>query len=264
MTGISDIVYGLFQGATEFLPVSSSGHLFLMDWILNGESSSLTFVLFLHLATFLVICLVFFKDIGNFLWNLKTRQNQILFLKLLVSLIPLVIVGLFLRSFVQQSFEKNTVALGFFSTALLLSSLFFIKRKDRSLEEMSFFHAFLIGLSQSLAVLPGFSRSAWTIATGLYCGLSPRWAVYFSFLISLPAIFGSVLVEFVFYESKDPQMLTSLSSFSEWGFLSLSFFSAFFSGLFCLLLVIKMVQSQKLYLFAFYLFPLSLFVFLFL
>lgn len=257
-----DVFLGFVQGATEFLPVSSSGHLFLMDQILKGGNSSLSFVLFLHLATFFAVFAVFFKDIKFFVFGLQKKKNLQLLLKLLISLLPLLFVGLFLKNFVQQSFEKNTVAFGFFSTGLLLLTLFFVPQKNRPLEEMSFLQAFLIGLAQALAVLPGFSRSAWTISAGIYCGLSPRSAVYFSFLISLPAIFGSALMAFL------PQVLNGspapLDFFSNPLSLFLSFLTAFLTSWLCLLLVLRMVQGRKFYLFSFYLLPLSAFVFWFL
>lgn len=258
---LNDLFLGLVQGATEFLPVSSSGHLFLMEKILKGSQSSLPFILFLHLATFLAVLTVFFKDIKSFVLGINDRDNFQLFLKLLLSLAPLVFVGLFFKNFVQESFEKNTVAFGFLSTGLLLASLFFIRsRKNLSLKEMSFLQAFLIGLSQSLAVLPGFSRSAWTIAVGLYCGLSPRSAVYFSFLISLPAILGSGFLGLL------PFLLESSSNSVSFDFstvlsLFLPFLVAFVSGWLCLILILKMAKNQKLAWFSFYLIPLSVLVF---
>ena len=260
----SDLFLGLVQGVTEFLPVSSSGHLFLMEKILNHRETSLSFVLLLHTATLLAVLTVFFRDIKSFVFGIGKKKNLQLFFKLCLALVPLFFVGLFLRSFVQQSFEKNTVAFGFLSTGLLLFSLFFIKRKNQSLEKMSFLQAFLIGLSQALAVFPGFSRSAWTIATGLYCGLSPRSAVYFSFLISLPAIAGSAVFDLAGQLSKNPELFNAAFTSSTTISLSLPFVAAFTSGLLSLLLVLKMVQSQKLFLFAFYLLPLSFLVFLFL
>lgn len=257
----SYIFLGFLQGVTEFLPVSSSGHLFLLEYILNKAQTNLSFILFLHGATFLSILLVFFKDIKYFLFGIKDKTNLNLLFKVIVSLLPLIFVGLFLKPLVEQSFQKNIVALGFFSSGLLLFSLFFVKRRSLSLEEMSFKKAFLIGLAQSLAVLPGFSRSAWTIAAGLYFGLAPRTAVYYSFLISLPAIAGSVFMDVT------SQVLGSGTASFHFDFdLSfwLSFFIAFVSGCISLLLVLKLVQVNKLQVFSFYLLPLSVFLVFFL
>ena len=280
---------GLLQGLSEFLPISSSGHLFLMDALLGqeGMGQRLSFVLLLHFATFLSVLLVFFKSLNQFFLGLFRGEGRLLGLKVLCSLLPLFLVGVFCRSFVAESFEKNTVALGFFSTAVLLFSLLFVprifpqrqnKRQDKrqnkrpalSLDEMSFPQAFFIGLGQALAVLPGFSRSGWTISIGLYCGLSPRASVYYSFLISLPAIFGSALVEF-FLQAREGNLLmksvndvlaTGGATGGE-GFLGplLAFLMAFISGSLSLLLLLKLASSQKLFIFSFYLIPLSLLVF---
>ena len=127
---------------------------------------------------------------------------------------------------------------------------------------MAYLQAFLIGLSQAVAVFPGFSRSALTISAGLYCGLAPRSAVYYSFLISLPAIAGSALVDLFLHLSENPSAKAEAFSSPEWLLSSVpAFFTAFVSGLLSLLLVLKLVQSKKLYLFSFYLLPLSLLVF---
>ena len=245
------IFLGFLQGVTEFLPISSSGHLFLAKKLMSAEKLSLSFVLLVHLATFFSVLVFFYKDIKQLLFSFS--KQPLLFFKILTALAPTLIVGLFFKSFVEQSFEKNAVALGFLASGFLLFSLFFIKQKQKSLEEINFLQAFLIGAMQALAVLPGFSRSALTITTGLYCGLSARSAVFFSFLISLPVIAGSSLIDF----------FSSSGSVSANGIeLGLSFLTAFITGVLSLFFVLKSTQSHKLRFFSFYLFPLSLFVFL--
>lgn len=262
----SYIFLGFLQGVTEFLPISSSGHLFLMEQILNSDKLSLSFVLLLHAATFFSILAVFHKEIKSFVFGFQEKNNRQLLFKLLVSLSPLLFVGLFFKSFVQQSFEKDVVVFGFLGSGLLLLTLFFIRTKKLSLEEMSFFHALLIGLAQAVAVLPGFSRSGWTIAVALYCGLTPRAAVYYSFLISLPAIAGSALVDLVSnFSNISSSPNLDLFLIPELIFyLCPTFLIAFFTGWLSLILVLKTVQNQKLYFFSLYLLPLSFFVFFFL
>lgn len=256
---------GILQGATEFLPVSSSGHLFVAERILNGSQSSLSFVLLLHLATLCSVLAVFFKDIKLFALAPQKKRNRQLFFKLLISLIPLLAVGLFLRPFVEKSFNSSAVSLGFLSSGLLLLSLLLAKKGKRPLERLSFFQAFLIGAAQAVAVFPGFSRAAWTITAGLYCGLKPRAAVYFSFLISLPAVAGSALAQLLIILSKNPEILNFWKALSASGWLfALAFISAFVSGFLSLRAVLKLAGIQKLYIFSFYLLPLSLAVFFFL
>lgn len=246
------IFLGFLQGVTEFLPISSSGHLFLAKKILGTENISLSFVLLVHLATFFSILIFFFKDIKQLFFN--AFQQKGLILNLLVSLIPTLTAGLFFKSFVEQSFEKNLISFGFLVSGVLLFSLFFIKQKQKTLEKMTVLQAFLIGVMQALAVLPGFSRSALTITAGLYCGLSARSAVFFSFLISLPVIAGSSLIEFI---SQDSNFSINTTG-SE---LIFSFLTALITGALSLFLVLKAVQSHKFKFFSFYLIPLSLFVF---
>ena len=248
----SSLYLGFLQGLTEFLPVSSSGHLFLLEHLLNKNSPSLSFVLWLHLATFCSICVVFAKDIKNLSFDFF-KKDRSFFYKFCISLLPSVIVGLFFKDWVEQSFEKRWVACGFLISGVFLASLFFIPQKKKSLEELSFFSAFLIGLMQAFAVFPGFSRSALTITTALYCGLSARSAVLYSFLISLPVIAGSSGIDFMSSSFKGfEESLSTLFS---------SFLIAFLTGLISLFIVLRLVKSRYLYLFCFYLIPLSCYLF---
>ena len=248
----SSFYLGFLQGVTEFLPVSSSGHLFLLEHLLNKGSPSLSLVLLFHLATFFSICFVFFKDIKILSLDFLKKDRDF-FYKFCVSLLPVLILGLFFKKWVDQSFEKEWVALGFFISGILLASLFFIHQKEKTLKEMSFLSAFFIGCMQALAVFPGFSRSALTISMALYCGLSSRSAVLYSFLISLPVIAGSSMIDF---------MSPSFKGFEEKGLmLCFSFLIAFLVGVISLLMVLKLVKINRLYLFCVYLFPLSFYVF---
>jgi len=262
----SYIFLGLLHVVIEVLPISSSGHLFLMGQVLNSDKLSLSSVLLLHAATFFSVLAVFHKKIKNFVFGFREKSNRQLLFKLLASLSPLLFVGLFFKSFVQQSFEKDVVAFGFLSSGLILLTVFFIRTKKLSLEKMNFFQALFIGLAQAVAVLPGFSRSGWTIAVALYCGLTPRSAVYYSFLISLPAIAGSALMNLVsnFSKTSSAQNLDLFLNSELIFYLCPAFLIAFFSGWLSLLLVLKTVQSEKLYFFSLYLLPLSFYVFFFL
>ena len=241
---------GLLQGLTEFLPISSSGHLFLLEKFLHFTEDPLSFFLVLHGATALSILLVFFKDLKQLSFSIQKKENQLLILKILTALVPLIFVGLLFQSNLEKyGFQEWVVGLGFLLTGLLLFTppSLFKNRQAGELKDLSFPVAFAIGLAQTLAVLPGFSRSGWTIAVGLLLGLKSRAAVSFSFLIALPAIFGSCLVFFL--------QEGGIRIFS--GELLWAFVTAFISGTLSLLLVLTLVRQRKFYIFGFYLIPLG-------
>ena len=177
-------------------------------------------------------------------------------LKILTALIPLIFVGLFFQTPVEKyGFQDKVVGTGFLLTGLLLfipPSLFKI-RLSRDLRSLTFPSALLIGLIQALTVLPGFSRSGWTIAAGLLLGLTPRAAVTFSFLIAFPAILGSCAV-MVLQQGNMGGLPLGTSE---------AFVTAFISGTLSLWLVLKLVQQKKFYLFGFYLIPLGCYLLFF-
>lgn len=269
MDAIKSLFLGLIQGLTEFFPVSSSGHLFLFEKILDIHHNSLSFVVILHGASLLSIATVFFKELKSFAFDLNQPASRLLLLKVVVSSIPIAFVGLFLKSLVEQSFHETIVISGFLGTGLLLLSLpikdsiFRLARfgphsssykpAHIHLNDLSFTKAFVIGIFQALAVLPGFSRSGWTVSISLFLGLSANQAVYYSFLIALPAIGGSLIVEVI-------QNFHNIHfSFN----LLLAFVTAYASGTLALFLILKLVQKQKFFMFAFYLLPLSFYLLLF-
>ena len=204
----------------------------------------------LHGATVLSIILVFSKDLTKLSLSLQKKETSLLILKILIALSPLIVVGFFFQSTLEkEGFRQWIVGLGFLLTGFLLfisPSLFKIQTR-KELKELSFSAAFIIGLVQTLAVLPGFSRSGWTITAGLLLGLNPRAAVTFSFLIALPAILGSCAV--VFLQQGGPGVFS--------GEMIWAFATAFISGTLSLLLVLKLVQQRKFFLFGFYLIPLG-------
>ena len=248
------LVFGLLQGITEFLPVSSSGHLFLLEKILNFTESPLPFFLVLHGATALSIITIFAKDLQRMGLSLRTKETHSLLLKILTALTPLVIVGLFFQtSLEKQGFQEHIVGMGFLLTGLLLFMIPLLNRnRALSLKDLTFPMALGIGAVQALAVLPGFSRSGWTISAGLFLGLSPRSAVAFSFLIALPAIFGALIVHLI----QDGGMVFSKD-------LARAFGSAYISGTLSLWLVLSLTRRKKFHLFGFYLIPLGLYLLFF-
>ena len=250
------IFSGLLQGITEFLPVSSSGHLFLLEKFLHFTENPLSFFVVLHGATALSIITVFSKDLKNLSSSIQKREPLLLILKVLLALAPVICIGLFFQDALEKKgFQEWVVGLGFLLTGFLLfipPTLFKIP-SAKELKDLSFSSALIIGLVQTLAVLPGFSRSGWTIAAGLLLGLTPKAAVTFSFLIALPVILGSCAV--VFLQQGGMEIFSREMLWA--------FFAAFTSGTVSLLLVLKLVQQNKFYLFGFYLIPLGCYLLFF-
>lgn len=245
---IQALILGLVQGLTEFLPVSSSGHLELGHAILGIEGEgNLVFALVVHGATVLSTIVVFFKDIvslfkGIFLfkWNEETKYV----LKILLSMIPVAIVGLFFKDKVEALFSGNLVFVGsmLLITAGLLAFTFFAKSRSR---EVKFIDSIIIGIAQALAVIPGISRSGSTIATALLLGVDREKAARFSFLMVLLPIIGANFVDVAGGDITAESGIETLP-------LVVGFIAAFISGLLACKLMINLVKRGKLIYFAAY------------
>lgn len=246
---IDAIILGIVQGLTEFLPVSSSGHLELGKAILGDNSipeESLLFTVVLHFATAISTMVVFRKDIWDIIKGvLKFQWNEDMqfLLKIVISMFPAIIVGLFFEKQLEQLFNGNIMLVGFMLiiTALLL---YLADKAKNTTKKVSFSNAFVIGLSQAIAMLPGISRSGATISTSVLLGNDKTKAARFSFLMVVPLIFGKI--------AKD--VLSGDLSYESTNFslLSVGFLAAFISGLFACTWMIKLVKSSKLSYFAIY------------
>ncbi|SFS77506.1 undecaprenyl-diphosphatase [Zhouia amylolytica] len=246
---IDAIILGIIQGLTEFLPVSSSGHLELGKFILGDDSipqESLIFTVVLHFATALSTIVVFRKDVRDILKGLfqfKWNKETIFSLKIIVSMIPAVFIGLFFEEQLEQLFGENIQLVGFMLmiTALLL---FLADRAKDTSKNVTYGNAFIIGISQAVAMLPGISRSGATISSSVLLGIDKTKAARFSFLMVVPLIFGSICKEVasgnITFES---QQFTPLA---------IGFIAAFISGLLACTWMIKLVKSSKLTYFAIY------------
>lgn len=192
------IVLGLIQGLTEFLPISSSGHLELGKYLFGiDHESNFYFSVAVHGATVLSTIFVLWKEIfGLFRGVLKFTMNEETkyAVKLLISMIPVGIAGLFMKDFIMSFFNGNMIALGFnfFITALLLFMTLVIRPKERA---MTYADSFLIGIAQAFAVLPAISRSGATIAAGMMLGNKKSEIAKFSFLMALVPIIGANILE---------------------------------------------------------------------
>lgn len=193
------LVLGIIQGLTEYLPVSSSGHLAIGAHLfgLSGEEN-LAFTVAVHVATVLSTIVILwkeivwlFKDLFKWQWNEGTRY----IVNIAISMIPVAVVGLFFKDKVEAIFGSGLVVVGIclLVTATLLAFSYFAKPRQR--ETISPFHAFVIGIAQAVAVLPGLSRSGSTIATGLLLGNKKEKLAQFSFLMVIPPILGEALLD---------------------------------------------------------------------
>ena len=248
MSILESIILGVIQGLTEFLPVSSSGHIELGKALLGAREIGIDFTILVHVATALSSVIVFRKDILElFSGILKFQNNESVqyILKLLLSSIPVAVVGLFFKDQVEALFGGSLVLVGsmLLVTAILL---FLTTRIKRTNEKIGFGHAIVIGFAQMCAILPGISRSGSTIATALLMNIDKERAAKFSFLMVLIPIFGQALLD-IKDIIEDPA-LWSLSP----GVTAAGFFASFLSGLFACTAMLKIVKRGKLSYFSVY------------
>ena len=201
MDWLQALVLGLLQGLTEYLPVSSSGHLTIGSYLfgLNGEDN-LAFTVVVHVATVLSTLVVLWKEIDwilKGLFKFKMNDETKYFINILISMIPVGIVGVFFKEQVEEVFGSGLLIVGcmLLVTAALLVFSYYARPRQR--ENISPLHAFIIGLAQAVAVLPGLSRSGSTIATGLLLGHKKEKLAQFSFLMVIPPILGEALLDVV-------------------------------------------------------------------
>jgi undecaprenyl-diphosphatase len=208
MTVLQAIVLGLVQGLTEFLPISSSGHLILIPWLFNwhflldNPGLNKTFDVALHLGTFVAVLLYFWREVGRLIaaWvrsisrrSLADPEAKLAWL-LLVSTIPAGIVGVALESFIEDRLGKPwIIAIAMIVFALFMYAVDHIARLDRDIESVSWLGALLIGCAQALALCPGVSRSGVTMMAGLLLRLDRESAARYSFLLTIPVIGGAAL-----------------------------------------------------------------------
>ncbi len=251
MNWFEALVLGLIQGFTEYLPVSSSGHLAIGSHLfgING-ADNLTFTIMVHVATVLSTLVILWKEIdwifkGLFKFEMNAETKYAL--NIIVSMIPVGIVGVFFKDQVEEVFGSGLLIVGIMLlvTALLLTFSYYAKPRQR--ENISLWHAFLIGVGQALAVLPGLSRSGTTIATGLLLGNKKEQMAQFSFLMVIPPILGEALLD----------LLKGLSGKEPLGDIEtlpmvIGFVAAFVSGCLACKWMINIVKKGKLVYFGIY------------
>lgn len=252
MSLLEAIILGIIQGLTEFLPVSSSGHIELVKALFgNGLSSadSLLFTIVVHGATALSTVVVFRNDLiriflGLFQkgWNEQKRFSFMI----LLSMVPVFFVGMFLREYIESLFDGELLLVGI---CLLITAalLYFTTRIPENTEgRVTPVGAIVVGISQALAVLPGISRSGATISTALFLGISREQAARFSFLMVLPVILGAMVVEAGEFSGSSTAPAVGTTA------LIAGFTAAFVAGVFACKWMIALVKKSKLDYFAYY------------
>jgi len=251
MSFLEAVILGIIQGLTEFLPVSSSGHLEIAK-VLFGDNAipqeSLTFTVVLHFATALSTMVVFRKEVYEiikglfqFKWNNESKFS----IKIIISMLPAVLIGLLFEEQLESFFNGNLLMVGFMLLVTALLLLLADKAKHTH-KNVSYKNAFIVGISQAIAMLPGISRSGATISTSVLLGIDRTKAARFSFLMVVPLIFGKVAKDLMSGEInlQSEQIAT----------MSVGFIAAFISGLFACNWMLSLVKNSKLYYFAIYCF----------
>lgn len=260
MGWLEALILGIVQGLTEFLPVSSSGHLTLLSNLfgLSGESN-LTMIVVLHVATVLSTLTILWKEIVWIFKDLFAKQSWRSYdglnngtkyaINILISMIPVAIVGFFFKDKVEEIFGSGLLIVGIMLivTALLLAFAYFAKPRQR--EHISGLHAFIIGIGQAIAVMPGLSRSGTTIATGLLLGNKKENLAQFSFLMVIPPVLGEALLDAI--DISQQGFSAAMDGISA-GAIIIGFVAAFITGCLACKWMINIVKKGKLIWFAIY------------
>ncbi|MBR5911240.1 MAG: undecaprenyl-diphosphate phosphatase [Bacteroidales bacterium] len=261
MNWLEALILGIIQGLTEYLPVSSSGHLAIGQALFGLEDgeSNLTFTVLLHVATVLSTLVILWKEIVWIFKDLFARQSWRSYrdlnngtryaINILISMIPVMIVGLFFKDKVEEVFGSGLLIVGIMLlvTASLLAFSYFAKPRQK--ENISPVHAFVIGIAQACAVMPGLSRSGSTIATGLLLGNKKEKLAQFSFLMVIPPILGEALLDVKdIFEVGFSEAMSGISPVAA----IVGFLAAFISGCFACKWMINIVKKGKLVWFAVY------------
>ena len=251
MDWIEALILGLLQGLTEYLPVSSSGHLAIGSELFGIEGEeNLAFTVAVHVATVLSTLVILWKEIdwifrGLFKWEMNAETKYVL--NIVISMIPVGIVGVFFKDYVEEVFGSGISIVGYmlFVTAALLTFSYYAKPRQK--ETIGWRDALVIGIAQAFAVMPGLSRSGSTIATGLLLGCKKESLAQFSFLMVIPPILGEALLDVV-KGLKGEEAFGGIDALP----LAVGFLAAFMSGCLACKWMINIVKKGKLIYFAIY------------
>jgi undecaprenyl-diphosphatase len=245
------ILLALVQGITEFFPVSSSGHLLVFQKLLNFTTLPLVYDIFFHLGTLLAVMIYFFRDLKPLALRFYEKENFRMLLLLMTATLPTAIIGFIFRDFFEKLFEKPTyLGFCFLFTAIVLFTTKYLRLKKTAM----FPAAFIIGVAQGIAILPGVSRSGMTIAVALILGMGFEFSFRFSFLLAIPAILGATILE----SNKIPWHGDS------WPYLLLAVLASAAIGLLTLTQLNKILNHNRFHVFGIYLLAVAIAAFIFL
>ena len=246
MTIFIAIVLGLVQGFTEFLPVSSSGHLVLLEKIFGITQNCLLFDIVLHLGTLVAVFICYYKDIVYLIKNPFSREAKLIY----TATIPTVLIAILFNDFFENAFKGNALFVSFFITAIMLVLAEILSHKYYQYKPLDYKKAFIVGVFQGIAIMPGVSRSGATITSCVVQGVKRNESSKFSFLISIPIILASALKECLILPSSDVSI--------PFGCFLIGFIFAVFSGILSIKLMLKIIKKAKYYWFSIYLIILSI------
>ena len=241
MTLIDGILLGIVQGLTEFLPISSSGHLVIVQALIGIEKPGNEFAIIVHLGTLGSILIVFFKDIVDISTSINQKKTQKLLIFLFLGTLPAIIIGLGLKNQIESLFDNLTmVGAALVVSGIILLMSYFLSTSDR---KYTIYKVLLIGMAQAFAIIPGISRSGMTICCGLMLGLRPEIAARFSFLLAIPVISGAGILTF---------MELDRTSHIDFSVAMAGLVTSFIVGLLSLRWLINLLKKGRLYSFGIY------------
>ena len=235
------IILGIIQGITEFLPISSSGHLVIAQIILGVKSPGNTLEVLFHFGTLMSVVYVFFEDIKKIFLTMNEKNNQLYIFYIIIATLPAIFAGLLLKDYFLIIFDNvYLVGLALCSTGLLL---ILSKRFKNNQKAIAFSSSILVGIAQAIAIIPGISRSGSTISICMYLGIPPKEAARFSFLLSIPVILGASILSFLEIESNLTFNYLTLT---------VAVITSFVTGVLALKILLKILETGRFYFFGFY------------
>jgi undecaprenyl-diphosphatase len=250
MTILQSIILGVIQGLTEFLPVSSSGHLVFIQSLIKGfNQPGVLFDVVLHLGT-LVAVIVYFKD-----RILKVSKDVKLLICIILATIPTGVIGVLFKDKFEVMFSNvKLVSISLMITGIIIFIADRIKDVNKDINMINWIDSVIIGIVQGIAIIPGISRSGSTISTGVFLKLNKKFAMEFSFLISIPAILGAMVLE---VKDLTREELLNINYFAY----IVGFFISAIVGYLSIKVLLNFLQKQRLYVFSIYCFIISLVMF---